>query len=233
MKNFLMQRLREMILSGELAAGERLTEIALAERLGVSRTPVRAVLPLLAAEGFLESVGKRGYAVRLFEPEVCVQELELRSMLEGAAARYLARDGLSAELQNEIEQCLLDGDAIFEKGFLTHEDEESYGQMNAKFHRLIVENCGSQPIISVIEKVNNMPFIGPSVLVFDQVGLKEAFVLLLRAHGQHHAVFDAIKDRDGARAEAIFREHGNAQRKSLFSRLEQRNEQVIDATTAE
>ncbi len=215
--------MREMILSGELEAGERLTEIALAERMGVSRTPVRAALPLLAADGFLETVGKRGYAVRKFDPEVCVQELELRSMLEGAAAKYLAKKGLTAELSNALDDCLKEGDQLFAKGYLEDDDEELYGQMNAKFHSLVVDHCGSQPIISVLEKINNMPFIGPSVLVFDEVGLDDAYVHLLRAHGQHHALVDALKDGDGARAESIFREHGNAQRKSLFSRLQQRD----------
>ncbi len=220
MKNSLVHRLREMILSGDLPAGERLTEIGLAERLGVSRTPIRSALPMLAADGFLDSVGKRGYRVRSFDPEVSLQELELRSILEGVAARHLARKGASPELLAEIEACLADGDEIFSKGYLTEDDEEIYGEMNAKFHELIVSNCGNEPVISIIEKLNNMPFIGPSVLVFNKIGLDKAYGLLFRAHGHHHALLDAIRMRDGLRAEGIFREHGNSQRQSLFSRIE-------------
>lgn len=227
MKNTLIHRLREMILSGELPAGERLTEIGLAEMLGVSRTPIRAALPILAADGFLDSVGKRGYRVRSFDPEVSLQELDLRSMLEGAAAKYLCQRGASQELLDQIDACLAEGDAIFEKGYVTEDDEDVYGEMNAKFHSLIVQNCGSQPVISVLEKLNNMPFIGPSVLVFNKVGLDQAYGLLFRAHGHHHALADAIKHRDGTRAEAIFREHGNSQRQSLFSRLEANRESAL------
>ena len=62
----LATRIREMILQGHLKPGERVTELGLAERLGLSRTPIRGVLPSLAAEGFLKAVGKRGFAVAQF-----------------------------------------------------------------------------------------------------------------------------------------------------------------------
>jgi len=220
LSNSLLHKLREMILSGELKAGERLTEVGLSERMGVSRTPVRGVLPVLAADGFLDPVGKRGYCVRRFDPEESLKELELRSILEGVAARYLAQAGLDEQVLQQLNECLRDGDKIFEKGCLSLEDEDRYGEMNAEFHRIIVENCGSAPVINVLQKLNNMPFIGPSVLVFNRVGLERAYVLLLRAHGHHHALVDAISRGDAARAEAIFREHGNSQRQSLFSRLD-------------
>lgn len=220
MKNTLVHRLREMILSGELPAGERLTEIGLAEKLSVSRTPVRAALPILAADGFLDTVGKRGYKVRSFDPEQSLQQLELRSVLEGLAARYLAKKGPSAELMQQIDACLAEGDAIFSKGYVTEDDEDAYGDMNARFHALIVENCGSKPVQEMLAKINNMPFIGPSVLVFNQIGLERAYGMLFRAHGHHHTLAEAIRLGEGDRAEAIFREHGNTQRESLFSRVE-------------
>lgn len=214
-----LARLREMILSGELKAGERITEVSLAECLGVSRTPIRSALPILEADGYIETVGKRGYAVKKFDVDGAMKALELRAHLEGFAAKYLAQSGASETLLAELEACLLLGDEIFKKRFLTYEDEEKYGEMNDRFHSLVVKNCGSPPLIDFIEKLNNMPFINPSVLVFDHVGLDQAFDLLFRAHGQHHALTDAIRTRDAARAESIFREHGNAQKQSLFSRM--------------
>lgn len=217
----LLSQLREMILSSELQAGERITEVGLAERLGVSRTPIRSALPILEASGFIEPSGKRGYAVKKFDSKEAFKALELRAMLEGFAAKCLAQTGADEELITELEKCLALGDKIFEKRCLTHEDEELYGEMNAHFHDLVVKNCGSPPLIDFINKLNNMPFINPSVLVFDHVGLEQAFDLLFRAHGQHHDLTDAIRDRDAARAESIFREHGNAQRQSLFSRVNQ------------
>lgn len=221
MSSNLLGQLREMILSGELKGGERITESSLADKLGVSRTPIRSVLPTLEADGFIETVGKRGYAVKQFNADESLKALELRAHLEGLAAKYLAQSGASEETLMQLDQCLAQGDQIFAKRYLVKDDEERYGLMNAKFHAVIVENCGSAPLMAFIEKLNNMPFINPSVLIFDHVGLEQAYELLFRAHGQHHALTDAIKRRDAARAEAVFREHGNAQIQSLFSRVVQ------------
>jgi GntR family transcriptional regulator of vanillate catabolism len=218
-----LKRLREMILSGELQPGERITEISLAERLGISRTPVRSALPVLEATGYIEPVGKRGYAVKTFDVEESLKALELRATLEGVAASHLAKAGASEELMAELESCLDLGDEIFKKRYVTNEDEVLYGEMNARFHGLIVSNCGSPILIDFIDRLNSAPFINPSVLVFDHVGLDHAYKLISRAHGQHHALADAIRDRDSSRAEFLFREHGNAQRDSLFSRVTKRN----------
>jgi GntR family transcriptional regulator of vanillate catabolism len=218
-----LARLREMILTGELQPGERITEVDLSNRLGVSRTPVRSALLVLEADGYLEIVGKRGYAVKHFDGEEAFNALELRSILEGVAAQKLARKGASTTLLSALDNCLKQGDEIFSKRHLTNEDESRYGDMNATFHDLIVQHCGSQVLIDSIEKLNKMPFINPSVLVFDKVGLDKAYDILFKAHGQHHALVDAIKERDGARAEAVFREHGNAQKQSLDSRMNKDN----------
>ncbi len=219
----LLNQICEMILSGELAPGERITEVGLAEKLGVSRTPIRSALPMLAADGYLEPVGKRGYSVKKFIMEEALKALELRTMLEGIAAKYLAEQGVSEDVLRELDLCLVQGDDIFKKRYLTREDEEGYGEMNARFHKIVVDKCGSPPLIAFVERLNKMPFIGPSVMVFDQVGLDKAFELLFRAHGQHHDLVEAVRGGDGARAESVFREHGNAQRHSLISRANQRN----------
>lgn len=216
-----LHTLREMILSGELAPGERVTEAALAKRLGVSRTPIRNALPALAAEGFLEPVGKRGYAIKAFDDRESVSALELRAALEGIAAKGLIDHGPAPEVLAQLEECLAEGDALFASGSLDFDDEEAYGAMNARFHAIIAENCGSPLLASFIERLNKVPFIAPSAIVFNQVGLEYAYTLLFRAHGQHHAIVEAIREKDSARAENLFREHGRAQRQSVFSRMEQ------------
>ncbi len=215
-----LHQLREMILSGELKPGERITESGLAEQLGVSRTPIRNALPALEAEGFIEPAGKRGYSVKAFVGEESLQALNLRAALEGIAARMLAEAGATPEVLAKLEESLTRGDAIFKKHSVTFEDEDLYGEINAEFHNTIVNNCGSPMLITFVERLNKVPFIAPSVLVFNKVGLDRAYEMLFRAHGHHHAIVEAIRDRDGARAESLFREHGNAQRQSMFSRME-------------
>jgi GntR family transcriptional regulator of vanillate catabolism len=210
--------LKEMILKEELAPGERVTEAALATRLGVSRTPVRSVLPRLASEGFLKPVGKQGFVVAEFSDEEINDALDLRALLEGWAARRIADRGADAALLEQLDACLAEGDALFEKHHLDREDEHRYGVMNARLHRLIVEGCASPMLATFIERVNNVPFVAPSVIVFDQVGMRAAFDMLHRAHGFHHAIVDAIRTGDGARADWLFREHATHQRISMFER---------------
>lgn len=214
----LISRLREMILNGELQPGQRVTEAWLADRLGVSRTPVRNVLPSLAAEGFLEPVGRRGFAVKDFSERESWEALELRSLLEGHAARLLAQNGAGPELMAELEKCLATGDALFAKRQLDYADEEAYGAMNERFHQLIVDACDSPLLRLFIERLNLVPFVAPSVIVFDQVGLDQAFDMLMGAHRVHHAIVEAIRTHDGHRAEALFREHAFQQRMSVFER---------------
>ena len=83
-------RLREMVLAGELPAGSRIAELAIVEKLGVSRTPIRAALMRLEQEGLLESLPGGGYAVRSFSERDVVDAIELRGTLEGLAARLAA-----------------------------------------------------------------------------------------------------------------------------------------------
>lgn len=212
-----IQRIREMILTGELQAGERITETGLAERLNISRTPIRNALPALAAEGFLEPLSKRGYSVKSFSQEECRSALELRAILEGYAARTLAEKRDKTEALQALQECLQEGDSLFEKRHLKHEDKELYGQMNARFHNIITEYSGSELTNMFIKRLNAVPFVAPSAIAFESLGLDKAFDHLFRAHGQHHAIVNAIRSGDGQRAEFLFREHGQAQILSLFN----------------
>src|SRR5256885_9714817 len=86
-------RLRELILSGQFAPGERMSELPLVERLGVSRTPLRLALATLEHEGLLRNLSGGGYAVRAFTQADMRDAVELRGVLEGTAARFAAGRG--------------------------------------------------------------------------------------------------------------------------------------------
>ena len=85
-------RLREMILAGELPGGARIAELTLVERIGVSRTPVRAALMRLEQEGLLEGLPNGGYAVRTFSERDVSDAIEMRGTVEGLAARLAQRN---------------------------------------------------------------------------------------------------------------------------------------------
>src|SRR5579871_1939088 len=116
-------KLRAMILQGDLAPGQRLAEIPLAADLGVSRTPVRRALAMLAQEGLVSESSSRGYVVREFSLQEVLDAIELRGVLEGLAARLVAERGASRGLLRELELCVERGDALFEAGRLAQGDE--------------------------------------------------------------------------------------------------------------
>src|SRR5919204_6633361 len=82
--------LRQLLFNGEIRPGERLVELALVERLGVSRTPLRLALTTLEHEGLVESLAGGGFAVRQFTRAEIDDAIELRGGLEGTAARVAA-----------------------------------------------------------------------------------------------------------------------------------------------
>jgi GntR family transcriptional regulator of vanillate catabolism len=214
-------RIRQLILQGALQPGERVTEAQLAERLGISRTPVRQVLPVLAREGLLVASGARGYAVRAFTVSEIAEGVDLRGALEGFAARALAERGAAPETIAQLRAIRAEGDAIFVKGEIVEADEELYGAMNERFHSAVVEAANVSIVRELLERVNRIPFASPGTIAFDRLNLKQMFDDLWYAQRQHHEIVNAIEFREGARVEALLREHVNTQKHSMNLRREQ------------
>jgi len=208
-------RIREMILRGELPPGQRVAEAPLADLLGVSRTPVRQALPLLAQEGLLQEHETRGYVVRSFTAEDIVDAIDLRSVLEGLAARRVAERGPSKALLRELRACLEDGDSLLGKRRLEENDEGLYAEMNERFHNLILQASGSTLLAETLERNNRIPFAAPQALAFDKGKLEQMYDMLHYAHRQHHAIVEALERGQSARAEALMREHAVAVKESI------------------
>jgi GntR family transcriptional regulator of vanillate catabolism len=211
-------RLREMILRGELAPGERLAELGLAERLGVSRTPIRQALPALAREGLLAAAGRRGYVVRKFSPEDVLDAIETRGLLEGLAARRIAERGASAELVEQLRACLAEGDAILAKKRFESADEQRYSEMNGRFHALVVEGSGSRILADTLARNDHVPFASAKAVALGR-DLALLLPVLHYAHRQHHAIVQAIEKGEGARVEALMREHATPVKEVLNLKL--------------
>lgn len=207
--------LREMILRGKLAPGQRVAEAPLAEELGMSRTPVRQALPMLAQEGLLSLHETRGYMVRAFTWAEVVDAIDLRGVLEGLAARRVAERGTSKAFLREVRSCLSDGDSILNKRRIEEKDEAHYAEMNARFHALILEEAGSSILSAAVERNSHVPFAGPQALAFDQTNLERMYDILHYAHRQHHGIVEALERGQSGRAEALMREHANAVKESI------------------
>jgi len=202
--------LRKMIAAGELAAGERLFEVAVAETLGVSRTPVRIAFRTLEQEGLLEQHGGRGYRVRNVSAQDIAGAVEVRGVLEGLAARQAAEHGLAPAQLDGLRQCLADGDALFLKGHVSEEDLQLYHDLNLRFHQIIIQASGNPAIADALARNDHLPFASVSALAVDCHDLEREYRRFNYAHMQHHSIVDALASGQGARAEALMREHANA-----------------------
>jgi GntR family transcriptional regulator of vanillate catabolism len=210
--------LRELILGGELKPGARIAELWLVERLRVSRTPVRLALVRLAEEGLLDALPNGGYAVKDFSESDIVDAIELRGTLEGLAARFAAERGVNPQRITEARECLAHIDMALAQPALTDETFALYVQQNARFHALLAAMAGSPLLTRQLEKAKALPFASPNGFVMAQsVGpLRDVLVV---AQAQHHMVIEAIVQREGARAEALMREHARIARRNLQQAL--------------
>jgi GntR family transcriptional regulator of vanillate catabolism len=216
-------RLREMVLAGELPGGSRIAELAIVERLGVSRTPIRAALMRLEQEGLLEALPNGGYAVRTFSERDVADSIELRGTIEGLAARLAAERGAPPVVLSEARECLAQIDQILARPSLDDEDFSRYVAANQRFHNLIAELAGSGVISRELERVVSLPFASPSGFVVVQANSPQARDMLIVAQDQHRQVLDAIERREGARAEAIMREHSRIAQRNLRDAVQSHN----------
>ena len=214
-------QLRDLILKGEFAPGERLAEVPLAEKLGVSRTPVRLALAALEQEGLIEPSPTNGYMMRRFTPREIADSIAVRGHLEGMAARLVAEHGVSRQLSLDLRSCLRDGDRALSKSGINYDDYALYGAMNDRFHQLIVDAAGNSALARAIDMNNRLPFAAPSTMLPMQNADNERQQWMVYAHLQHHTLVHVMEKGEGARAQALMQEHVSVAQMNLDHALEQ------------
>lgn len=212
-------RLRELIVGGELPPGQRIAEVALVERIGASRTPIRAALHRLADEGLLEALPGGGFVVKHFSESDIHDAIELRGTLEGLAARLAAERGASSLLLAQARECVAAIDRMLAAPALDEAAFADYAAHNARFHDLLAAMSGSALLQRQLDRVTALPFAGPNAFVLAVAEGTRSRESLLVAQAQHRAVVDAIAAREGARAEALMREHARIAQENLRDAL--------------
>ena len=188
--------LRELILNGELLPGERLLEVALVERLGVSRTPIRAALAKLAEEGLLEKSGG-GYAVREFTERDFQDAIEARGTLEGMAARLAAERDVDPQALSEIKDCLAQIDHLLEKTLLGSADIERYLQLNRRFHTQLTALAESFVIERMMDHIVTLPFASPNAFVIAQSEIGQTWKVLFSPRSSIRAWWKPLRIAKG------------------------------------
>jgi len=205
-------RVRELLLRGDVGRGERISELPLVARLGMSRTPIRMALERLAHIGLLDVGATGGFTVREFTLGEVLDAIEVRGVLEGTAAR-LAAERLTddAELEPLRRQC----EQMEALDRLTIDSFQQYMDMNEALHSEIVRLSKSVMVRRHLEQVSSLPFASPSAMVFPTSILPKSDETLAIAVEHHRGIVEAIGNRQGTRAESLAREHAYVARRVL------------------
>ncbi|MBO0868915.1 MAG: GntR family transcriptional regulator [Micromonosporaceae bacterium] len=198
-----VDQLRERILSGEYIPGERLGEVDLAAKLGVSRTPVREALRRLAAEGLVDITTNKGARVVEYPHTDLVYIFEIRARVEGLAARAAAQSATLADIDR------LDGIATaLKKRSESGQLEEVY-RLNAEYHATLNGLAGSSVLTATVGQLIHSSVLLRTLHSFDAAARA-------RSVNHHLEIVAALRARDPDWAEAVMHAHLLSARASLL-----------------
>jgi len=199
------EELRQLLLNGEFEPETRMQEAALANRMSVSRTPIRDALRVLAQDGLLTYAPNCGYVVKRFSKTDILKVFRVRATLEGLGCRIVAEEKPNAELLDTLAQTLKDGEELLKKRVTqdctTDSFYDSWLTMNRRFHKAIL-NASDNELLSRIALTSlKVPIVFNGSFKWYQ---EEDF---RRSLDQHNAIFNAIKNQQSDRADHLMQEH--------------------------
>ncbi len=186
------ERLLEELRQGRIGPGARLREAELAERFGLSRTPIREALRQLETDGLVVHLPRVGAAVRRLDYAEVMELYEMRAVLEGTAARLAGRAASDIEIAEldtlNTEMAAAEGDA----GRVT--------RLNRQFHLTLLDAAKNRFLVKSMAAISRtLMILGPSTLTETaRVG---------EAAAEHARLIAAIRARDGDAAEQVMRAH--------------------------
>ena len=192
--NQIFNEIRENILAGVYAQGEELKEATIGTKLGVSRTPVREALRQLELEGLVEIIPNRGARVTGISQKDVSDIYQIRYRLEGLAARW------AAERISEQEIAELEEVVFLSEFHLKNAKQEQMARLDGKFHEIIYHAAASRMLEHVLGDFHHFVKAARSLSVREGSRAKESVQ-------EHKAILEAIKERDGNRAEKLANEH--------------------------
>ena len=186
--------LRESIIRGELKPGTKLTEPELATRLGISRTPIRESFRQLESEGFLTVIPRKGAVVSNITRKDIEDFFELKSLLEGYAARIAAEKMTEKDVDKLIQINKELADCAENNNY------ERFFTKNEEFHNYFLTLCGNEKLVEIRDTMVKR-FLGFRMAALSMPGR------LMESVKQHEQAIKAFKKGDGRLAEAVLVEH--------------------------
>lgn len=203
-----VQELRELIFSGDLPAGSDHLESELAERLGMSRTPVREAALTLESQGLLELRPRKGVRILPVSAEDMREIYDILTELESLAAERAAERGLDEADLGELASAITDMDRALEA-----DDLRAWAEADDRFHRELVRLGGNQRLATIVGMMS------------DQVRRARAVTLYMRprptqSNDDHRGVLEAIRQGDPCRAHDLHHAHRQRARETLLGLLD-------------
>ena len=188
--------------SGEISAGDRVSEQAICDAMGVSRTPVREALIQLASDGYLDNLPRRGFRVRGFDRENALEVFEIMGPLDGQAA-YLACPRLDDDTIAQMRFLVGSMDLAIESRLML-----KYDDLQREFHYTYYHLCGNQRLIELLRQLERC-FIKRDYSTVDR---EEAYRLLRKANDEHRRILELFEARDAAAVRDYIRDiHWNTE----------------------
>lgn len=190
----LVAGIREMVIAGTLRPGDKIPEQALCQRFGVSRTPLREALKVLASEGMLQLLPRRGAIVANVSPEEIDELFPVMAALEALAGELVCKRASEADLAHlgAIHDHLMRAYAA--------EDEASYLQANRSFHETLVAAAGNPTLtasyMQILMRTRAFRFVARKSPENWQAAVRD-----------HHAIMDTLRARNAARLSRLLRRH--------------------------
>ncbi|MEA3464411.1 MAG: GntR family transcriptional regulator [Thermodesulfobacteriota bacterium] len=186
----ILENIRDAILKGTLKPGERVSEPDLAERYGISRTPIREAFRQLESEGYLTVVPRKGAVVTSLSERDVEEFYAIKSILEGYAAR-LAADKLTGKEVERLTAINKRLAKLAEAG-----DVKAFFRIHSEFHDLFIKASGNQKLFELIQqlltKFNRLRIASLSLPGRMELSVKE-----------HEKIIEAFKNHDGITADGL------------------------------
>jgi len=190
--------IERLILAGELAPGAKLTEAMLAQRLGVSRGPIREAFRMLEESGLVQLEKNRGVFVRSVPLDEAMEIYDLRAMVDEAVGRQLAQRITPEQLK--VLRGLVDQMERLVKAGATTSASDAYHRLNLDFHDTLVAMAGNRKLIALYRRLVN------ELSLFRRANLADGQQIPVSV-SEHRAILKAIAAGDGEAAGQALRDH--------------------------
>lgn len=206
LRDVVFNTLRQAILTGELKPGERLMEIHLADRLGVSRTPIREAIRKLELEGLVTMIPRRGAEVAQITEKSMSDVLEVRRAMDALCVE-LACDRITEEELAELKQAC----GVFERTVKTG-DVKQIAQADVKLHDIIVQATGNRRLIQLVNNLSEQMYRYRFEYIKD-------FTQHERLIEEHRIIYESILNKDKETASEAAKIHIDNQKKAIIRQI--------------